>query len=120
MGQIRKLRPINARRGRPARTFELPPGEYWIKDPAAPELGFRLTVSTAGPAGMGITITPFVGCPELTISNPDDRYLEVCQYRIDARSQAFRRWYLEQETEADLALLGPEYRRAKRGGSAHE
>ena len=115
------LDPVNARRGRPATAYHLPAGEYWVRgvDGAA----LRLTVSE-GHAGIGIRVSQSVGAPRLTLtetldlrpSEPADgtwNEIGVCQYRTDARSQAFRSWVLGTETEADIAILGPEYRRSR-------
>ena len=114
------LRPVNARRGRKADAYTLPCGTYWIAgvDGAA----VKLTVSE-GPAGLGIRIATSVGAPRLTLTETldfrhvaanDGTFHEIgaCQYRKDERSQAFRRWVLGTETEADIAILGAEYGRA--------
>lgn len=108
----RTLEPINGYRGPSggSNVYELPAGQYWIKS-ADGRLGVTLTVGTDGPYGIGLQIDTHVGTPTLTIASPDGNHIELCQYRDDPKSQAFRRWYLHQETPADLALLGPEYRR---------
>lgn len=82
--------------------------EIWLK--TADGLGVKVRVGN-GPAGLGIQIDTFGGTPTLTVASPDGTHMEVCQYRQDARSQAFRRWYRGEETAADVDLLGPEYRR---------
>lgn len=95
--------------------------EIWLK--TADGLGLRVKVGN-GPAGLGLCIDRMTATPDLTVSGMvpngpetpvpciDGAYsLEVCQHRTDARSQAFKRWYLHQETDADVALLGDGYRR---------
>lgn len=108
MATQRKLRPINARRGQPASAYHLPAGQYWIR--GGNGLGFRLTIGE-GPHGIGVQLDPFSNTPGFTIASSDERHLELCQYANDSKAQAFKRWYLEQETEEDIALLGAEYRR---------
>jgi len=92
----------------PVETILYPNGEpvIWFKTPDG--LGLRLTVSN-GPAGLGIHLDAFTGTPELTIASPNSRHLELCQYRQDDRSQAYRRWYQRNASPADLVLLGPDY-----------
>ena len=118
MAKSLTLRPVNARRGRKADAYALPCGTYWINgvDGAA----IKLTVSE-GPAGIGIRVASSVGAPRLTLTDTldfrehgtDGTYNEIgaCQYRMDAYSQAFRSWILGTETDADIAILGNEYRR---------
>jgi hypothetical protein len=83
--------------------------EIWFKTPDG--LGFRVRVSN-GPAGLGVNVQSFVGTPNMSDAYGNDDFdVELCQYRQDARSQAFKRWYRKQETEADITLLGETYRR---------
>lgn len=81
--------------------------EIWFK--TGDGLGFRLRVSN-GPAGLGITINRFAGGVPVTVTGnmpPDDEIapqrdqteVSICQYRSDARSQAFKRWYGSEGTE---------------------
>ena len=84
--------------------------EIWIQTPDG--LGVRIHAGN-GPAGLGLQISRFVGTPDVD-SLPDALGgVELCQYRQDARSQAFRRWYRQEETPADVALLGQSYARSK-------
>lgn len=104
-----KLRPINARRGKPAKEYQLPPGRYWVNSQDN-ILGFALEVSE-GPYGLAVRVEPFILTPSMDLTDPDARHLGVCQYRQTPKAQAFRRWYLNQATPEDIELLGPEYQR---------
>lgn len=86
-------------------------GSIWVKS-ADTRRGFSIGVSD-GPHGLSVTVSTFAGTAPLDRMSYDDetRHHEFCQYRDDERSQAFRRWYLGVETDGDIAILGPEYRR---------
>jgi hypothetical protein len=87
--------------------------EIWFK--TADGLGFRVTVSN-GPHGLGIEARSFVGTPNLTPEDGQESFsVTATQYRQSAKAQAYKRWYRQQETPEDLALLGPEYRRKQEG-----
>jgi len=93
------------------KTTIFPNGENEIWFQANDGLGIRVTAGN-GPAGLGIRVQRFIAGNPLTVT--DDGLtgeVSVCQYRQDDRSQAFKRWYLHQETEADLEILGADYRR---------
>jgi hypothetical protein len=76
--------------------------EIWIGDQNG-QLGIKITAS-AGPRGLGITITPHVGTPVVTVSGndatesnsvgPNDmRYIELVQFKTwDAKSMAYKNW----------------------------
>lgn len=98
--------------------------ELWIQD-ASGQHSVKITASN-GPAGLGITIHQHVGATPMTVRaygqdyalpQPSENVREVCitMYNADERSQAFKRWYDQQETETDLVLLGSEYRRKTDG-----
>jgi hypothetical protein len=91
--------------------------EIWFSNDQG--YGFRVAVSN-GPAGMGITISRFIGTPGLTISGnqadsgwssfigPDMQEVSLTQYKPDDQSQAFKRWYQSDASERDengVALL---------------
>lgn len=83
--------------------------EIWLRTPDG--LGVRIVASN-GPHGLGVRVGSFVGTPKITAPDTQDEIeVELCQYRQDARSQAFRRWYRHEETTEDVALLGAEYKR---------
>lgn len=82
--------------------------ELWIKDARGHGVCIR---ASAGPAGFGLTIRTFGDAP-MTIASHEGRYIELVQYNSDERSQAFARWYAGKETDADIAILGENYRRA--------
>lgn len=110
MSTVRKLRPFNGRRGKPADAYTLPEGQYVIKTPDG-RLGLTIRVSD-GPHGLGVEIKTHVGTPKLTVADTDERYASIVQYRPTEQAQAFARWYQQQETEQDVQLLGESYRRA--------
>jgi hypothetical protein len=88
--------------------------EIWVKSADGTQ-GFSVRFSE-GPYGLSLQVnflhlrTP----PDIRIEEIGT-YVGICQYRSDPKSQAFKRWYVEEETEADIALLGDGYRRAKQG-----
>ncbi len=115
------LTPVNARRGCPADIYRLPAGRYWVSGVNGENI--EISISD-GPSGVGIRVKgfngslPFVeterfawGKEDPPAQNDGFTEISVCQYRPDPRSQAFSRWYRNQETEADIAILGEEYRR---------
>lgn len=77
--------------------------EIWIKSDDG-TLGIRMTVSN-GPAGLGVCMSSFIGTPPLTVGGnladgactpaggEDYRHLEICAYRLDEKSQAFKARY---------------------------
>lgn len=80
-----------------------PNGEprIWLQDERGH--GVEITAS-AGPAGFGLHIRSFVGGapitvggnlhPDLTVHHAGDyKYIDLCQYNGDAKSQAFKAWY---------------------------
>lgn len=84
-----------------------PNGEdvIWIQD--ARGHGFRISAG-AGPAGLRVTAGRFVGGNPISIagneakdsevfSGPDMAEVSMCQYNLDERSQAFKRWYHDPE-----------------------
>lgn len=76
--------------------------EIWITDTAGIK-GVRITRAGNGPAGFGLEIASFAGTPDLTLcadnvpdGKPvDARWLSLCQYNHDERSQAFKAWYAD-------------------------
>src|SRR5580704_17073925 len=72
--------------------------EIWIQGQRGK--GYRITASE-GLAGLGLTISTFVGAPPMTVSGnasgdyapitnvPDAREMSLCQYNSDDRSQQF-------------------------------
>lgn len=72
---------------------------------------------------MGVTVENMFGRLPMTVraygkdyqafgeTLPDVKEVCITSYNPDERSQAFSRWYDHTETEADIALLGIEYRR---------
>lgn len=86
--------------------------EIWVKS-GDQSLGFSIQFSE-GPHGLSAKLYYFGG----SLSEHADvrvdhfgNHVEICQYRPDAKAQAFKRWYAHEETEADIALLGEDYRR---------
>ena len=124
MAKKLSLDPINARRGKAAEIYSLPAGRYWTR---GADIGSIEIHVSDGPAGVSIRVKRFPLSPDLVISDiftpraesdpapTGDPVAEVTvtQYRTDERSQAFARWYRHAETEADIAILGPEYRRSR-------
>jgi hypothetical protein len=75
--------------------------EIWLADDSGH--GYRVTAHS-GPAGLSLQISTFIGSPPMTLagnregdyecfSGIDARHLEICQYKADEKSQAFKRWY---------------------------
>jgi len=87
--------------------------EVWVTTDGGSD-GFRVMFS-AGPYGLSVTVRRFIGTEPLAVTDNGEGSGEVnvCQYRPDERSQAFKRWYLNEETEDDIALLGEGYRRER-------
>lgn len=78
--------------------------EIWLKS-ADGTLGFRI-VAGNGPAGLGLQISTFIGTPPVTVrtddpGSVDSKYVDLCQYRQDDESLAFKAWY-----DADPATRG--------------
>lgn len=81
-----------------------PNGERAIWIQGSGGKGYEITASE-GPAGLALHIRGFVGSPGITISGnalpdyepiqglPDARYIDLCQYNSDERSQRFKAWY---------------------------
>lgn len=81
-----------------------PNGEQaiWIQDDRGH--GVEITAG-AGPAGFGLHIRPFAGGTAITVggnlsddhltphSAGDYRFVDLCQYNGDEKSQAFKAWY---------------------------
>lgn len=76
--------------------------ELWIQNERGD--GFRLSRCGDGKAGFGLTIGKFVGGRPISITgNKDGDYeviemidaneISLCQYKPDARSQAYKAWY---------------------------
>jgi hypothetical protein len=75
----------------------------WLQD--ARGHGVEITAG-AGPAGFGLNIRSFVGGAPITMTGnladnhlttaaPGDfKYIDLCQYNGDEKSQAFKAWYL--------------------------
>lgn len=90
--------------------------EIWFKN--AQGYGFRVHVGN-GPAGIGITVSRFVGTPGLSISGntveddapfigPDMQEISLTQYKPDEKSQQFKKWYQSDAASRDengVALL---------------
>jgi hypothetical protein len=123
MAKQLKLRPVNARRGKPADTYALPHGKYWTPGINGETLCIEVS---EGKAGVAVCVQTFGSSAKLSLTEcldlrpgapefvaPAETFSEVCvcQYRSDPKSQAFARWYQGRETDADVALLGPEYKR---------
>lgn len=78
-------------------TLDGPRKEIWIK--GAGGKGFRIEVGE-GPCGLGLTVTTFVGTPDLTVVGAGHgeffvcNTFEACQYNGDDYSRAHREWYL--------------------------
>jgi hypothetical protein len=108
MARRRSLRPFNGQRGKETDTYVLPVGVYIVT--TADGLGVKVRVSD-GPHGLGVSVTPHVGTPDVELPDVGPRYIDVTQYRQTPVAQAFRRWYLHCETAEDVALLGPSYAR---------
>jgi hypothetical protein len=121
MAKQLKLRPINARRGKPADVYALPHGKYWTPGINGENLCIEVSEGKAGVAirvhafGPKLSLTECLdlrpGAPDFTAPAETFSEVSVCQYRSDPESQAFARWYQHRETDADVALLGPEYKR---------
>lgn len=95
--------------------------EIWIGTPDG-KVGVAITASM-GPAGMGVTMRRFEHTRDMTVRSYNAKYepahdtaegvreVATTIYNSDERSLAFARWYDGRATEADIQLLGPEYRR---------
>lgn len=78
-------------------------GTIWVQSPDG-RYGFEIEVGGVGPAGFGLTVTPFGLAPDTDVfvdANTEDgarnqvaqaHQVSLVQYHADARSQAFRRW----------------------------
>lgn len=94
--------------------------EIWIRGKGSHSIRIR---ASEGPAGFGLTISTHAGATPMSVRMYDKDYKDVVQrqdgvrevcltaYNNDPRAQAFKRWYDNEETAEDVALLGPEYAR---------
>lgn len=83
-------------------------------------------LADVGRHGLGFTIRHRFGSTPLTVRPYDQNYqdmtpalddvqeLAITCYNANEEAQAFKRWYGHQETESDLQVLGPKYRRGHR------
>lgn len=90
----------------------------WIQD----ERGHGVEITAgAGPAGFGLHIRSFVGGAPITVAGNladshlttakggDYKYLDLCQYNGDEKSQAFKAWYLADHDDPDRPARPPEF-----------
>ena len=80
--------------------------EIWLRSGLH---SLKLTASR-GPYGLGVSITSHVGSTPLTVRK-GGYYCNITQYDATPKAAAYSRWYDGKETEADLRLLGSQYRR---------
>lgn len=81
--------------------------------------GIKITAS-AGKAGLGLRVCPSLGTPSITINGnregdyeplrvaDDAREVSLTQYKPDAKSQAFKRWYQSTPEERKRDGLTPD------------
>ena len=68
--------------------------------------------ASRGPHGLGVHISSQVGSTPLTVRKEgSSSFCHITQYDDTPNAAAYSRWYDHKETEEDIQLLGPDYRR---------